>query len=360
MKKKSARSLLTLAFAVYISASTFAAAPTNTFVVASYNVENWLLMTRSGKPNLPKPAEEKAAVFDVLASIRPDVLGVVELGQREQLAELVEGLRQRGLDYPYTEWVQSVDTNRHVTLLSRFPIVEKFSRTDYNYDLAGKPERISRGILDVLVKVNDTYSFRALVVHLKSKVQSDRGDQAQMRLAEAQLLRKHIDGVLAANPDVNLVVMGDYNDTPDSEPMALIFGKGPAKLFDPLPTDSKGGHDTHYWASRGLYSRIDYLLTSPGMAHEYVAGSAKIGDVPNWKDASDHRAVYAEFLAHDVSAVPPAVPATPAASTVPAASAGSAAGGRPNIALFATVAVVFLIVVAIGAIAARKKPASPS
>jgi endonuclease/exonuclease/phosphatase family metal-dependent hydrolase len=291
--------------AALAAVSCVAAQPTNTFTVAAYNIENWVLMDRNGKPDQPKPASEKEAVFSVVAKVRPDILSVEELGTTNELAELVTGLRAHGVDFPYHEWIQGADTNRHVSLLSRFPIVERFSRTDYNYLLKGQPQRIERGILDVKIQVNSEYSFRAVVAHLKSKRQVEVGDQAVMRLEEAKLLRAHIGKALKNEPELNLIVMGDFNDTPEAEPIRVIVGPSPFALFELLPVDSKGGHDTYYWKYRNQFSRIDYLITSPGMQKDYVPDSARIADFEGWNDASDHRAIYAKFYAQDVKGAAP-------------------------------------------------------
>jgi endonuclease/exonuclease/phosphatase family metal-dependent hydrolase len=290
-------------FTTVLLAAVFAASPlhaqsTGKFIVAAFNVENWNEIERGHKPNQPKPQAEKDAVVSVITTIRPDVLGIEEMGTTNDLAELVGMLRAKGLDYPNQEWIQGSDEVRHVSLLSRFPITQRNSRTDYNYLLEGKPTRIQRGILDVLVKVNDDYSFRALVVHLKSKRSSEFGDQVKMRLEEARLLRSHIGKILKDNPQQKLIAMGDFNDTPDSGPIRAIIGVPPFALFDILPLDSKGGDGTHYWRARHQFSRIDYLITSPGMSNDYISGSAHIADIEGWDKASDHRMIYASFRDH--------------------------------------------------------------
>ena len=303
----------------FLSVSGLAAhAPdTNTFVVAAYNVENWLSMDRHGKSDQPKPQAEKDALFQVVAQIRPDVLGVEEMGTADDLANLADGLRAHGVDLLYREWIQGADTNRHISVLSRFPIVEHFSRTDYIYLLNGKAQRIQRGIIDLKLQVNDHYTFRAVVAHLKSKRPAGIGDQSVMRLEEAKLLRAHIGKALKHDPDLNLIVMGDFNDTPESAPIHTLVGEPPFALVELLPADSHGGHDTYCWRSHDQCSRIDYLITSPGMANEYVPGSARIADIQGWDIASDHRAVYAQFYAHDVAK------AVPAPSAIPAPRQGS-------------------------------------
>jgi endonuclease/exonuclease/phosphatase family metal-dependent hydrolase len=275
-------------------------ADTNTFTVATYNLQNWLLMERKGVTNAPKPATEREAVVNVLDTVKPDVLGVEEMGTTNELAELQAQLEARGQKYPYTEWVQGGDPTRHVALLSRFPIVARFSHTNATYQLDGQPRLIERGILDVRVQVNPTYSFRALVVHLKSKRQTETGDQAVMRREEARLVRQRVEEILKADPNENFVVMGDFNDTYGSDAIREVSGG----LFVLRPRDSKGYDTTHFWKAKREFSRLDYVMLSPGMSNEFVNGSARIADPPRWLDGSDHRAVSATFYMRDIGAKP--------------------------------------------------------
>jgi endonuclease/exonuclease/phosphatase family metal-dependent hydrolase len=272
---------------------------TNTFTIATYNVENWLAMDRHGVTNAPKPVAERDAVAKVLAGIRPDVLGLEEMGTTNDLADLRARLAQHGLDYPHVEWLQAADPARHVVLLSRFPITERRSHTNETYLLNNQPHHIERGILDVRVQVATNYSFRALVVHLKSKRATDAGDQAVMRLEEARLLHRQIEDILRRDPNENFVIVGDFNDTPGSAPLNELTATNCHSLFVLHPRDSKGFDTTHFWRWQkdptNRWSRIDYLMASPGMSNEYVEGSAKINDPTGWLDASDHRAVSAQF-----------------------------------------------------------------
>lgn len=285
-------------------------AETNTFTVAAYNVQNWLRMERWGKPDMPKPYTQKEAVWSVIESVRPDVLGLSEIGTRDDLEGLAEGLRERGLDYPHREWIEAGDPVRHVAVLSRFPITGRFSVTDARYREGGRTHRFQRGILDVELRVNDGYSFRVIVVHLKSKRATEQGDEATMRIEEARILRRHIDNALAADPQVNLIVMGDLNDTEESDSTRTVRGSGVTQLFELRPLDSLGREGTHFWRAKAEFSRIDYLLLSAGMNDEYVTGSAKIVDVPTWEKASDHRALHARFVAMERGASPVTVAPT--------------------------------------------------
>ncbi len=56
---------------------------------------------------------------------------------------------------------------------------------------------------------------------------------------------------------------------------------------------------TYYFTTEKSYSRIDYLLLSNGMAHEWVTNESYVMASPDWRLASDHRPVVATFRAEE-------------------------------------------------------------
>ena len=274
-------------------------------VVASYNVENYLPTDRQQDgvliKNAPKPEREIAAVVNVLSQIQPDIVGLIEIGDESMLEDLQRRLKAAGLDYSYREWVKGADEQRHICLLSKFPIIERNSRNDVRFELDGRMLRMNRGILDVTVEVTPAYRLRLVGAHLKSRRIVPEYDQALMRAKEAWSLREHIDKILAAAPKINLLLFGDLNDTKNEYPIREIIGwKGTSNhMMDLLLRDSRGEHWTYYWKTADEYSRVDYLLVSPGLAKEVIAGKCGINDSPYWNEASDHRAIYAVISAVD-------------------------------------------------------------
>ncbi|HEY1173212.1 MAG TPA: endonuclease/exonuclease/phosphatase family protein [Verrucomicrobiae bacterium] len=269
--------------------------------LATYNVENYIDHSTSGRD--VKSVESKAKVRESIKALKADVIAVQEIGLESALLELRSSLKADGVDYPYWEHVKGFDTNIFVAVLSKYPFTAKRHHTNANYLLNGRRLQMSRGIAEVDIKVNHTYTFTLLTTHLKAKRAVSVADESDMREEEAKLLRGVIDERLKANPNANLVIMGDFNDTKDSKPIKNLMGRGRVKLTDTRPAERNGdtlppekpSYDprnvawTHFYGAEDSYSRIDYILLSPGMAREWNAKESYVLASPNWGLASDHR-----------------------------------------------------------------------
>ncbi|NLT72522.1 MAG: endonuclease/exonuclease/phosphatase family protein, partial [Verrucomicrobiaceae bacterium] len=275
-----------------------------TFV--SYNLRNYLEMERrvDGEvvADAPKPEDEIAALVEGLAAIRPDILSVCEIGDATHIADLQSRLKAVGIDLPYTEMVtDSAGWNRNLALLSRFPIVGRYSRDDYTYELAGTRHAFQRGVLDVKLAIRPHYHLRCVGLHLKSKREVPEGDQALMRLNEAHLARRHLDRILKEEPGVNLLVTGDFNDTRIEAPVKTLRGAygRPGYLRALRLADEAGFTWTHYWAFADVYSRFDYALYSKGLSAEINRNLCRIHHWEDWEKASDHRPLVISLLPVD-------------------------------------------------------------
>src|SRR5687767_9476880 len=153
------------------------------FRVATWNLENYLDVPAGSRP--AKSAASKAAIRETLQRLKADVLAVQEMGGTNALAEL-----RHDLDFPYWEHVGAYDTNIHVAVLSRFPIVSRRHHTNDSYLLFGRRYRVSRGFAEVTIQASPQYVFTLLTAHLKSRRPVPEGDEAFMREQEALILRQ--------------------------------------------------------------------------------------------------------------------------------------------------------------------------
>lgn len=285
---------------VWLLAASHAAAvqPFPAVVVASYNIENYTL-TGSERTRVKTPGA-RDAVADVAAGVQPDILGLCEVGSPEALEDLRGRLEKRGACLPYAEYVDGPDSERHVALLSRFPFVSRQSLPKVRFELNGTPELVRRGFLDVSIQINPQYVLRLVGVHLKSKLPSPAGETLLRRM-EALALRSLVDKILNENPNVNLLVYGDFNETKEEPAVRGVLGlRGGLNSLTDLPAEDAGGDRwTHYRFFTDVYSRIDYLMVNRALRPELVSGRAYISQSPQWRKASDHRLIFTHLIPNE-------------------------------------------------------------
>jgi endonuclease/exonuclease/phosphatase family metal-dependent hydrolase len=277
------------------------AAPQVLLRVATFNVENYLDAGNSTRRG--KSAASEARVRDSILALHPDVIALQEIGSSNALLQLEAGLKAGGLDLPFWELVTAYDTNIHLSVLSRFPIVSRRSHTNETFLLDGRRLEVKRGFADLEIQVNPRFRLTLIAAHLKSRVPSPVADEAEWRYQESLALRRAIDARLTDDPDLNLVVLGDFNDLQDSKPLRTILGRGKTRLFDTRPVERNGADDpdsrritwTQYYSKEDVFARIDYILLSHAIEKLWVKSETYILASPDWGLASDHRALVAAF-----------------------------------------------------------------
>lgn len=281
------------------------------FRVATYNLANYLAEAIGTRP--AKTAEARAKIRESIRATQADVVALQEMGGKGELEELQASLKAEGLDLPHREIVYGWDTNIHVAVLSKFPLVARRLHTNDTYLLMGRRLSVSRGFLEVDVQVSPGYKFTLFTTHLKSRRQIVEADEAEMRLEEAQLLRQKVDARLAADPNANVIALGDFNDTKDSKPVRALIGRGRNALTDTRPAERNGDDQpaanprwdpawitwTHFYGKEDTYSRIDYILLNVGMTKEWIKDDSFVLALKNWGVGSDHRPIVAAFWAQE-------------------------------------------------------------
>ena len=279
-----------------------------TFRIATYNVENYLDQPTESRAH-PKSAEARAKIRESIKAMNPDVLALQEMGGTNALLELRAALQVGGQNFPYWEHIEAFDTNIHVAVLSKLPIIARRPHTNDYFLLDGRRMTVKRGFAEVDVQAATNFTFTLIVAHLKSRLATPDADESEERLEEAKVLRGIIDARLAKEPEAKLIVLGDFNDAKDSPSMKAILGRGKTKLFDTRPAERNGDTDrkeppyyeprnvawTYFYGKDDTYSRIDYILLSPALKRNWIAGETYIPATANWGIGSDHRPLVAGF-----------------------------------------------------------------
>lgn len=280
------------------------------FRVATYNLETYLNRATESRPDV-KSAEAKAKIRENIRAVNPDVLALEEMGDTNALLELRASLESDGQRFPFWEHIEAFDTNIHVAVLSKLPIVARRPHTNDFFLLDGRRFQVKRGFAEVDIQAAGNLTFTVIVAHLKSRLGVADADEAEERLCEAKVLRGIIDHRLRGEPDAKLIVLGDFNDTKDSAPVKEIIGRGKTRLFDTRPAERNGDsaeaagryHEardvtwTYFYGKTDEYSRIDYIFISPALLKSWIRKESYIPTTANWGIGSDHRPIVAGFEA---------------------------------------------------------------
>ena len=209
---------------------------------------------------------------------------------------LIDGNDQRGID---------------VALYSRFPLG---TIKTHLFDGSSNSKTFSRDCPEYEVKLPNDKSLFVLCNHLKSKGYGSQSSSDARRKRQAKAIAEILESYDLSSDWV--VVAGDLNDTPNSNPLKPLLEV--TNLFDVLalqfPSEPKKRWTYHYQS----FEQIDYILVSKPLKERFIkAGVQRRGiynlkklteaapDIENEKQydsvthwtnaASDHGAVWADF-----------------------------------------------------------------
>lgn len=209
----------------------------------------------------------------VIADMDPDILAVVEAEDRPALARFNENVLEleQGKDKAFAH-TMLIDGNDErgidVGLFAKkgFPVVGMRSHVD---DVGKNGEPVfSRDCAEYEFEVNGS-KLLLMANHLKSKGFGKASTSNERRQAQAERIAA-IYKERQKEGWKNIVIAGDFNDTPDSGPLAPLLKK----------TDLKDASELNGWVwgeREGTYKggkkeKIDYLLLSPSLQKKVKAG----------------------------------------------------------------------------------------
>jgi len=197
----------------------------------------------------------------VIQEIGADILGIVEVDNRIALRRFNDGTLKT-VDSPPYRHVMVIDGNDDrgidVGLLTNFPIGNMRSHVD---DVVGGQLVFSRDCPEYEIQLPSGKTLLLLINHFKSKGFGGQQESNARRKRQAQRVREIYDSRRAAGMDF-VAVLGDFNDTPDSAPLAPLL----QNASDLRDVSQSQNFQLDNW--QGTYGdtqkdKIDYILLSP-------------------------------------------------------------------------------------------------
>lgn len=151
-------------------------------------------------------------------------------------------------------------------------------------------------MLEIEIRPREGLSLQLFNLHLKSRwtVRKDDPEAVTQRTREAEACRNRIIQRTLEKNRSHYLILGDFNDHPDSAPMRRFQKRGKLKISERLPAaDSRGELWTHFYRKQSSYSSVDGILLSPELLPAFK--DAGIGDLLRPPEGSDHRIVYADI-----------------------------------------------------------------
>ena len=247
----------------------------------------------------------------VVSELAPDVIAVIEADNRPALKDFsgvfVPAAPGPGQDYKYVMLIDGNDDRGiDVGIMARgsYPITDMASHVD-DADDAGLI--FSRDCAEFVIRTPAKHNLLVMVNHFKSKGYGGQAEADARRLRQAQRVADIYTRRRKRYPYV--AVVGDFNDTPSSAPLAPLFNTTDLRDVSAHPKYNNDGIPGT-WGKGYASNHIDFILMSPPLFNRVTSGGAFRSGVwddrkkPKWQmfdtitkaedAASDHAAVWAD------------------------------------------------------------------
>lgn len=128
----------------------------------------------------------------------------------------------------------------------------------------------SRDCAEYHLKTPSNQRLVLLVNHFKSKGFGSQADSNRKRKLQAQRVKTIYEGLRQGGAD-NVAIVGDFNDTPDSNPLSPLIQGTDLKDISEHPNFDNGGRPGTF-RNGTASNKIDYVLLSPALFAKATGG----------------------------------------------------------------------------------------
>ncbi|MEQ1845449.1 MAG: endonuclease/exonuclease/phosphatase family protein [Nitrospira sp.] len=215
---------------------------------------------------LPEPINHQSMLMTarVIRDVKADILGVVEAESRPALKQFSDEIVSAVEGTPY-ENVMLIDGNDDrgidVGIAYRDTVTLDFIRSHVTDKQVNGNLIFSRDCPEYHFRTPNGKRLLIMVNHFKSKGFGSQASNDAKRKAQAQRVREIYDERLAEGID-HIAIIGDLNDTPDSNPLEPLHDSTSMKDIFMHPNFDNGGFPGTFDLCNAS-NKIDYILLSP-------------------------------------------------------------------------------------------------
>ena len=254
----------------------------DTFEIATWNIRNF-----------PTDSQTAGRVAALIADMDIDLVAVQEIADVDAFEQMLSGLSgYQGVlstdeyepgEYQKTGFVYRSD-------MIQIGEVQSILEND-SYAFPRPPLQARFG-------VNGGMTFAVITVHLKA----EGGDENEARRRDAcEKLKTHVDAMLAAGPETEVFIVGDFNDrlsdAPEDNVFAVFLDDAQNYEFLSQKLADDGEYSFVPW-----HTLLDHILITADLQDDYTGGSIRAApldlQVTGYdyeSEVSDHRPVVAVF-----------------------------------------------------------------
>ncbi|MDD4777016.1 MAG: hypothetical protein PHV53_01880 [Fermentimonas sp.] len=234
---------------------------------------------------LEKLQKMTKVVRDIVAPDIPDIIGLAEIENKSVMTGILDSLRNNGITgYSFIHYDSPDERGSDVALIYNTQTFTVKDSKPITVRLPGIEDR-TRDILYVAGKLKNDETIHLFITHFPSRSEG-REKSERRRYFVASELRHEVYRVLSSNPSENIVIMGDFNDTPDDNSIDEVLGAkkkfekiDPLKLYNLLYPRYKKGIGSTYHDGWQLFDQI--IVSGSLLLSENIICKPEFADVFN-------------------------------------------------------------------------------
>ncbi|MDO5523133.1 MAG: hypothetical protein Q4G48_03705 [Bacteroidia bacterium] len=162
-------------------------------------------------------------IQDIVKPTIPDIIGLAEIENKNVMMSIVDDLHRKGMEhYSFVHFDSPDERGSDVALIYNTQSFIVLESTPVLIHLPGIEDR-TRDVLYVRGKTTFDEVFHIFTVHFPSRREgTDKSERRRYFVASE--LHHAVYKILSNHPEANVIIMGDFNDTPDDNSIDEVLG----------------------------------------------------------------------------------------------------------------------------------------